>query len=1240
MLIVHVRFSFLLKGLFLVLILFTLPEFEAKARDNFIDEKGVILPLVYDGFSVHVIVEGYGIFDVDAIYANDGLLYVNIEDLFKTLKIPCNVGQNEDLLGGFIETRTYFIDYNTGQIKVGAKIINAKNGLVKEKGAFYVESSLFAEAFGIILTFNFRALTIILKSNFELPIIKQLRIEKMRSNISKLKGEVIVDTIVQRNYHLLKFGTLDWSVASSQAGKGLNSNNIGLGIGTELLCGEADVSVNYSDQYKFDKRQLQYLWRWVDNDKSIIKQAQVGKISNQTISVINAPVIGAVIRNSPTTVRKATGYYAINEFTEPNWSVELYINNIMVDYTKADASGLYVFKVPIVYGYTTLKLKFYGPLGEERTEERTMNVPYTVMPAKEFEYGLSAGIVQDSSLSRFGKGEFNYGVNRMLTIGGGLEYLSSIPNNPFIPYAMVTIQPFSKMIINGEYAHGVKAGGVLNYYFRKDVLLEIDYTKYVEGQLATQFNADEERKVKLSIPFRFKKINGFAKLDYTQLVYKTSNYNQGTIMFSAYYKQISANSSTQLNWNDQKTPYVISDLSLSYRLKKGYNIRSYAQYNASESKLITCKAVIEKSIPKGNFSVSYERNVLSNDNLINLNFKYDLSFARTNISASHSNGNVFTSESAQGSLAFGGGNKYIHASNNSSVSKGGILLYAFLDLNNNGIFDKGEHLVKLNSVRVSGGKAIFSKKDSIVRIPDLNAFTSYNVEFSDNDLDNIAWRFKKKVYQVLIDPNQFKRIYIPIVAVGEVSGMAYMNTDNSLQGIGRILVKFYKKNSNKVVAETLSESDGYIDYMGFEPGEYVARVDSVQLRNLNFKVSPLQRDFTIKTVEQGDIVAGIDFVLTTNKIIEKPIEKTNVLNEKTNVSNDKGIVPNEKTFIPIKKTIVPNLKGLIYTIQLASSNYYIDPATYKKRLNLTDDVWCFERDGVFNYVTGKYINEEEAMADMVQLGITGFITAVDPLIEKATPNKKVIDPNKKAKVPIEKANVPIENAIVPIEKPIAPKEKTSAPKEKAIVSNEKGVIFTIQLAASKTYIDPAYYKKKFKLTDDVWYFEKDGYFKYVTGKYLTKKEATAGMVQLGIPGFVTVVDLSKVTETPIEKEIIPIEKAIVPNEKEIVPIEKAIVPIEKEIVPIEKGMIYTIQLAASKTYIDPATYKKKFKLTDDVWYFEKDGYFKYVTGKYLTKKEATAGMVQLGIPGFVTVVDQSKVKETPNEKTTVPNPTN
>ncbi len=862
MLIVHFRLALVVKGFLLIGLLTAFYRINVKAAGNPIGDEDNT-PLVYDEIPVRVIVEGYKNFYVDAIYTNNKLLFVNVEDLFRMLEISCVAGQKGNSLSGFVEqeSKTYLIDYDAKQIVVGDRTINTKNRLVKESGLLYLEASLFDEAFGIQLNFNFRSLAIQLKSDFELPVIKQSRIEKMRSNLSKIKGETIADTVLKRNYHLFRAGTIDWLLASIQTSKTSTQNHFGLGFGTELLYGEACASINYYDQYKFDNRQLQYLWRWVDNDKTLIKQAQVGKISTQTISFLNAPIIGAVIRNTPTTIRKATGFYTINEVTEPNWTIELYINDILVDYTQADASGQFMFNVPIVYGYTTLKLKFYGTMGEERTEERTMNVPYTVMPAHEIEYSLASGMVEDSVRSRFGRGEVNYGVNRRLTIGGGVEYLSSIPNAPSIPFATATFQPFTKLTLNGEYAHGVKSCGMLNYYFRRDILLEIDYTRYVKGQLATRFNAPEERKVKLSLPFRFKNMNGFARFDYTQLVYKEFIYNQAYAVFSAYYKQFSANSATQFNWLDQKPAYITTDFALSYRLRSGFTLRSSSQYNLSNNRLMTYKAAIEKSIPKGNVSVSYERNVLVNDHLISLNFRYDLSFARTNISAIQNKGRVTVSESAMGSMAFGSGNKYIYKTNNSSVSKGGISLYPFLDMNQNGIFDADEHMVKINSVRTVGGKVIFSEKDSIVRITDLNAFTYYKVEFKDNDLDNIAWRFKMKTYQVLIDPNQFKRVDIPITPMGEVNGMVYLGKSNALKGLGRILIKFYDNSGKKVVAETLSESDGYIYFLGLEPGQYIARADSAQLSNLDLKTEPSELLFTLKSSEQGDVIKGLDFLL-------------------------------------------------------------------------------------------------------------------------------------------------------------------------------------------------------------------------------------------------------------------------------------------------------------------------------------------------------------------------------------------
>lgn len=84
-----------------------------------------------------------------------------------------------------------------------------------------------------------------------------------------------------------------------------------------------------------------------------------------------------------------------------------------------------------------------------------------------------------------------------------------MPGADIIPFAKATVQPTSKLTINGEYAHGVSLKGLLNYYVTKDVLLELDYAKYVEGQKVTIFNASEERKARVSLPFKFRKVNGF-----------------------------------------------------------------------------------------------------------------------------------------------------------------------------------------------------------------------------------------------------------------------------------------------------------------------------------------------------------------------------------------------------------------------------------------------------------------------------------------------------------------------------------------------------------------------------------------------------------------------------------------------------------------------------------------------------------------------------------------------------------
>jgi hypothetical protein len=264
------------------------------------------------------------------------------------------------------------------------------------------------------------------------------------------------------------------------------------------------------------------------------------------------------------------------------------------------------------------------------------------------------------------------------------------------------------------------------------------------------------------------------------------------------------------------------------------------------------------------FSASYERNSISKTDNFFLNFRYDLPFARAGFTSSYSNNSVNFSQNAQGSIALGLGDGSVKLGYNSALGKGGILFYPFLDLNQNGKRDKGEQMVLLNNVKVNGGKADINKKDSIVRVSDLNSFIDYNITFSDDDLDNVSWRFKYKRYQVLVDPNQYKRVDVPILSVGEISGMVYLNQENEIKGQGRITIQVIDEKGNKV-AETLSERDGYYNYLGLNPGRYKIRIDEKQLEKLEYRASPSTYNITIKAFVDGAIIDALDFTIQSKK---------------------------------------------------------------------------------------------------------------------------------------------------------------------------------------------------------------------------------------------------------------------------------------------------------------------------------------------------------------------------------------
>jgi len=823
-----------------------------------------------ESFNVTINFGEIGSYIFPAYYEDPDVLFLPVDDLFALFKIYRTVTDEGKVIKGYMESedKPFEVNLKDTFISFNGKVtpIKAKEAFM-DMGTLYVKTTVLKESFGFDFQFSFRNLTAKFAVNYELPVIKLKKQEKNRLKLSGKDKEIAVDTIIPRTYHYFKGGMLDWSIASTQSNAIVGETRMELGGGVELLGGETNVALNWSDKYGMNREQQQYYWRWADNDARAIRQVQLGRISSRSLATLLAPMDGFTLTNAPTTLRKALGTYQIADYTDPDWVIELYVNNVLIDYTRSDASGFYRFVLPIVYGTSNVVLRFYGPGGEIRSEEKRINMPYNMLPKGELEYKVNGGSVMDTLSSLYGKAEVNYGVARWLTAGAGIEYLSSIATHPEIPFLTITFQPLATILITGEYAHNVRTKATLNVNLPRNAALDINYSLYNSDQQAIIYNYKEERSAGFSMPYRLFTVSGYTKATMRQNIYPSFEYSSAEWMVNGNYGKFNMNVSHFLNWTSSGTSNVYANLSAGLKVGKTLNLRPSLQYNYTSGRLISLKGEMESKVfANGYASLRYENNLLSATNGLSLTFRYDFPFLSTYASGSWGNKQLQTSESAKGSFAFGSGNRYVHADRRNSVGRSGIALDPFVDTNFNGIHDNGELSTEPIKVRCSGGQVLTTTKDSIIRIVGLEPFAEYTLTLDESTFQNLAWRLPYKVVKIKTDPNQFKYIPIAVQPMGEITGV--VNDENG-KGIGRILVTFSDSDGQQLF-KTLTEFDGYFSYVGFKPGAYVVAVDTMQLHILKLNSTPV--DLTVKADAQGDMVDVGDIVVRKiNAVAEEPL---------------------------------------------------------------------------------------------------------------------------------------------------------------------------------------------------------------------------------------------------------------------------------------------------------------------------------------------------------------------------------
>lgn len=888
----------------------------------------------FDELSVFLSIPRVGSAEVPAAIKNNEA-YLSVIDLFNYLKIKVDYTPGFDEVTGFIVSP----DAQYSILRPQNKIIYQKKeylltheDFIRTESSLYINARVFGDVFGLVMSFNFRSLSISLNTQVELPIIREIRLEQMRKNISQIQSEVNPDTTYWMRRSFIHAGNLDWNVNSNQQLDGDINTRFNLRAGTQLFGGEANFTLNFDTDNPFDIKQQDYLWRYANNNNKVIRQLSLGRVSSSGKVSLAAPLVGAHITNAPTTYRRSFGTYILSDMTEPGWMVELYVNNILINYMQADASGFFSFEVPLVYGETNVKLQFYGPYGEERSEERVLSIPFNFLPKGTLEYNLTAGITEDSLMAKYARADLNYGFGKSLSAGAGVEFYSALSENKFMPYVKSSLKILPEMLLNAEYVHKVKFESVLSYRIAKNLNIELNYLKYNKNQKAYPTSTLEERRVSLALPIRGKGFSMFARVAAMQLILPNANTFATEMILSAGFRSVSANLSTQARFFSGSNPFIYSALSMAFRLPAGFIITPLTQFNYTSGSFVNAKVSIDKQFSKiGYANLSYEQNFATKTSNIELGMRFELSFARFSVNARKSGKSYSFSESIGGGVIVDAKNKYIAFRNRGSAGRGGAIIIPFLDINCNGTMDEGENAISGISARVSGGISQFDEKSSTIRVTDLEPYTVYNIEVSASSTENISWQIPFKVIGVEAEPNKMKRVEIPVFPLGEVSGMVYLKQgERPESGLGRMIVDVYSSDGRKIKS-LLSEPDGYYSYLGLKPGRYYVSLDSVQLGKLNMNISDISIPFTVQPSYDGDIVGGLDFTVfkeeepkqEVQQIKRDTVKRENLIEEKDEQPNTgqqsfntyyrvqiyalSGKIRNEKILRKIER-FVPGLK--------------------------------------------------------------------------------------------------------------------------------------------------------------------------------------------------------------------------------------------------------------------------------------------------------------------------------------------
>ncbi len=816
-----------------------------------------------------------GSYNISVAVKNDRI-YLPVMELFNIFEVYFTIEGQNVIKGTYLSSKfPLVIDPVNRIVTLGDKRYGlAPDEIFKGDMDIYMSPEKFGEIFGVNSTVNMNRLQIIAETDKELPALVRRRTllersETMSTAVVPVKYPLRFD----RERSLIDGAVLDYNITNSLNGLSSQATSMTFTGGGEVAGGDVQGSLiagtgqtpSYSD----------VRWRYVVRENKYFSSFAAGQIL--TSSEFIPRVTGIALSNEPVEPRVMFDNYVVDGYTEPESDVELYLNDRLIDFQRADAAGYYRFQFPLMYGTMRLAVKTFSKYGDINVEEKQVQVPFSFVPGGVLSYDIQAGKADESTVAAkdvyLGDANFLFGATNWLTINGGLEQSLNSGLGKLIYHGGFSSRLFSQYIVDMDLAPDAYYRLDANTLFASNAGVFVQYAKYMLTDTVIGTMPQQNASLALYLPLTFISPGTGFRLseDYIDAEpgkrlsprFDLSTRLTDVQLLISYSEVTNGSGVRPLNFAGDGLVAVTAMYSLPRgsilpAFLRAFLLRGQASYDLGAKTFQDVTLQASKTFAQVfQFNLGVTHNVAAHLTTVEAGLIMDLDVTRESSVFDVSSGTSTSRHSLYGSV--GVDRNRVSFSNREEIGKGGVDVILFVDNNDNGVYDAGDELIPAKGVKLDGMGKVELGSDSVIHVSQLESYFRYNLEVDRQQIDpNLVPTTDK--FSFVADPNQFKRIEIPFYRGGTISGTVYLEKDGSrtpLSGTRVIL-----RSTEGTYGDTLHTfADGGFYAMNIAPGNYTLSVDSTQLQFLGAMQEDGPLDLTVHRSQEGDVIDTLEIVI-------------------------------------------------------------------------------------------------------------------------------------------------------------------------------------------------------------------------------------------------------------------------------------------------------------------------------------------------------------------------------------------